>query len=55
MRKIKADVVLIQMPHTWLNPSLALGLLKADLHAEGISNEIIYASHHYIDFIGKKL
>ncbi len=52
MRKNKADVVLIQMPHTWLNPSLALGLLKEDLHSEGISNEIIYASHQYIDFIG---
>ena len=51
----QADVVLVQMPQTWLNPSLALGLLKADLNREGISNETIYASHHYIDFIGYDL
>ncbi|MBO4267412.1 MAG: RiPP maturation radical SAM C-methyltransferase [Lachnospiraceae bacterium] len=51
----QADVVLVQMPYTWLNPSLALGLLKSDLTGEGLSNEVIYASHKYVKAIGEEL
>ena len=51
----QSDVVLVQMPYTWLNPSLALGLLNSDLFDAGVSNEIVYASHHYVDAVGYDL
>ena len=49
------DVVLLQMPVTWLHPSLALGLLKADLNRAGVQNEVVYASHHYVELLGADL
>ena len=55
-KKLKqCDAVLVQMPYTWLNPSLALGLLKTDLSEAGVSNEIVYASHHFVDAVGYDL
>lgn len=52
MPKKNYDVVLVQMPHTWLQPSIALGLLKSELNKAGISSKVEYANAYFIDRIG---
>ena len=46
------DVMLVRMPYVFSSPSLALGLLKAELDEAGISSRVRYSSESFIGFLG---
>lgn len=46
------DVMLARMPYVFSSPSLALGLLKAELNEAGISSAVRYSSERFIAFLG---
>lgn len=48
-----ADICLVNMPVVAVErPSIALGLLKAEMEAAGISVAVDYANMHYAEYIG---
>ncbi len=47
----KYDVVLVQMPFSWLQPSIALALLKSDMNAKGIKSKIRHSNLFFVDQI----
>lgn len=51
----EAEVVLVQMPDTWLSPSLALSLLASELRTEGMTVNVEYANMRYRVFLGENL
>ena len=48
-------VILIQMPDSWVSPSLALSILKSSLTEAGISCRVEYASHFFMEKVGAEL